>query len=389
MKSLTIAATNLRRFIRDRGNVFFVFIFPMLLILVLGSAFGSEIEPRLGVFAEGDGAFTDGLVDRLAASDAITYVDAGSSAAMVKGVERGELEAAVVIPADFDDRVARGEPVELEFLSRDAQQSRSVYGVVESVLIEQAVTLRAARFAEQEGVAGFDDAIDVATAAAGAIGPVTVTVTAAGEAFALDALGQFDATAHTQLLLFVFLTSLAGSAALIQTRRLGVARRMISTPTSVRDVLVGEGLGRFAVAMVQGLFIFFGTWLIFSVDWGHPLLAILILLVFGFVGSGAAMLMGALFSNDEQAGGMGVLLGLGLAALGGCMMPLQVFEFVSPGLYRAAHVTPHAWALQAFDAITIDDGTLVDILPFLAILVVYGLVFYAVAIWRLRVALTR
>ena len=34
MKSFTIAAVNLKRFVRDRSNVFFVFIFPMLLILV-------------------------------------------------------------------------------------------------------------------------------------------------------------------------------------------------------------------------------------------------------------------------------------------------------------------------------------------------------------------
>ena len=46
MKSFAIAATNLRRFIRDRGNIFFVFIFPMLLILVLGSSFGGDFNDR-------------------------------------------------------------------------------------------------------------------------------------------------------------------------------------------------------------------------------------------------------------------------------------------------------------------------------------------------------
>ena len=191
------------------------------------------------------------------------------------------------------------------------------------------------------------------------------------------------------LLLFVFLTSLAGSSALIQTRRLGVARRMIATPTQVRNVLVGEGLGRFAVALVQGLFIMIGTWLIFGVDWGDPILATVILLLFSLVGSGAAMLMGAVFSNDEQAGGMGVLLGLGLAALGGCMMPLQVFELIAPGLYTVAHITPHAWGLEAFDSIVLSNGTFTDIAVFLLILVGYAVVFYALAIWRLRVVLTR
>ena len=389
MKSFTIAATNLRRFMRDRGNIFFVFIFPMLLILVLGSAFGGDFNARLGLVSESNGELATDLADRLAAIDTLNLIEIESEDAAVRGVERGELEAAVFIPADYDSAINAGAAIEVRFLARSQQEASSLRSNVESAITQQAVVLRAARFAESEGLATFDEALGIAVLAADGLGDVTVEVTAVGEAFALDQLGQFDSSAQTQLLLFVFLTSLAGSAALIQTRRLGVAKRMIATPTAVREVLIGEGLGRFLVALVQGLFIMAGTWLIFGVDWGDPVLATLILLLFSLVGSGAAMLMGALFSNDEQAGGMGVLFGLGLAALGGCMMPLQVFELISPGLYRVAHITPHAWGLEAFDSIVSNSGTFSDIFVFLAILVGYALLLYSLAIWRLRVVLTR
>lgn len=389
MKSVTIATLNLRRFMRDRSNIFFVFIFPILLILVLGSAFGGEFDSRLGVVAEGAGQFTDDLIDRLADDDTLEVIELETSSAARLGVERGELEASLTIPESFHVAVKTGAPVDLEFLTRDAQGTTSLRQSVESAITRQAVVLRAARFAESEGLATFDGAVEAAELAANNLGAVTVDVVAVGEAFSLDLLGQFDASAQTQLLLFVFLTSLAGSAALIQTRRLGVAKRMIATPTTVGEVLVGEGLGRFTVALVQGLFIMLGTWAVFGVDWGDPLLAALILLLFCLVGSGAAMLMGALFSNDEQAGGMGVLLGLGLAALGGCMVPLAVFELISPGLYRVAHITPHAWGLEAFDSIVINNGTFADISMFLLILLAFAVVLYGLAIWRLRVVLTR
>ncbi len=389
MKSLTIAATNLRRFIRDRGNIFFVFIFPMLLVLVLGASFGGDFNARLAVVTEPGGDLADDLVARLEAIETVNVVSVATEEAAVRGVERGELEAALFIPADYDESITAGTPVNVQFLSRSGQEGNSLRSNIESAITQQAVVLRAARFSESEGLATFTEALAVAGQAEANIGPVNVEVTALGEAFSLDLLGQFDSSAQTQLLLFVFLTSLAGSAALIQTRRLGVAKRMIATPTSVRDVLLGEGFGRFLVALVQGLFIMIGTWLIFGVDWGDPLLATLILLLFSLVGSGAAMLMGSLFSNDEQAGGMGVLFGLGLAALGGCMVPLQVFELISPGLYNVAHITPHAWGLEAFDSIVLSNGTIGDIAVFLAILAGYALVFYALAIWRLRVVLTR
>ena len=48
--------------------------------------------------------------------------------------------------------------------------------------------------------------------------------------------------------LFVFLTALAGSSALILTRQLGISTRMLATPTSVTSIVLGEGAGRWATA---------------------------------------------------------------------------------------------------------------------------------------------
>ncbi len=280
-------------------------------------------------------------------------------------------------------------PISVELVRRSVDDAQGILGNAQSALTQQSIILRAAGFVESEGVGSFAQGLEVAQIAAANVADVTVTVTQAGEAVGFFALGRFDSSAQQQMLLFVFLTSLAASASLIQTRRLGVARRMVATPTPVRTILVGEGLGRFAIALLQGLFIMAGTLLFFNVDWGDPLGAIAILIVFSLVGSGAAMLMGALFESDQQAGGLGVLFGLGLAALGGCMVPLIIYEFFAPTLFKIAHITPHAWGLEAFDALVIDKGTLVDTLPFLAILLGYAAVFYLLAIWRLRRVLTR
>ena len=47
--------------------------------------------------------------------------------------------------------------------------------------------------------------------------------------------------------------------------------------------------------------------------------------MFSLVGASVGILFGAVFSNDQQAGGIGVLIGLGLAALGGAMVPIEIF----------------------------------------------------------------
>ena len=49
-KVLSIASTGLRRFLRERENIFFVFIFPILIILFVGIQFGSSgLVATLGV----------------------------------------------------------------------------------------------------------------------------------------------------------------------------------------------------------------------------------------------------------------------------------------------------------------------------------------------------
>ena len=140
-----------------------------------------------------------------------------------------------------------------------------------------------ARFVEAQGVASFEEALSVAADIADDEGGrITVVFREAGEpAFEdFEGLGNYDIGSSQQLVLFMFLTSLAGSASLIQTRRLGVSRRMLATPTSSRVVLGGETLGRFNIALVQGVYIMAGTLLIFGVKWGDPVGALAIVVVF-------------------------------------------------------------------------------------------------------------
>jgi ABC-2 type transport system permease protein len=143
------------------------------------------------------------------------------------------------------------------------------------------------------------------------------------------------------------------------------------------------------VAMVQGLFIMLGSALVFGVDWGDPAAAAAILIIFSLGAAATGMLMGAIFKNDQQAGGLGVVIGLGLAALGGCMLPLSIMKVFSPGLWKVAHITPHAWGVEAYEEIILRDGGMTDIALDLGVLAAFALVMFVLATWRLRVTLTK
>lgn len=386
-----IGVNGLRLLLRDRMALFFVFVFPLALVLVLGSVFGGSFEVPLGVVApRGDRLATE-IVDRLAATDDVEVERYDTADALRSAVERGEAEAAVFIPGDYARRLRDGDPAQIRFLARPTGISASLRPVVQDAVSRQSARLQAARFAAEQGSGGsgsgpdFDTALEEAAARERSLPRITVRTTTVGEQLFPESLGRYDLGASSQLVLFMFVTGLAGAGMLVQSRQLGVMHRMLSTPTSMATILGGEAMARFLIVVFQGVYIMAVSWLAFGVDWGDPVGAAALLVAFALPATGAALLAGAVFENDEQASSIGVFAGLGVAALGGSMAPLEVF---SPLMRDIAHLTPHAWANDGFAELVRRHGSVLDIVPELAVLVAMGAALIALATWILRRSLT-
>jgi ABC-2 type transport system permease protein len=387
-KILAIGWANTRRFLRQRSNIFFVFVFPVLIILMLGMMYGGGFDTRIGVHGSDDGPLAADLASALENLEDIAVVAFDTPEALTEAVQRGRVTAGVLIPPGYDAGLLGGETVEVGFVTRpNDQNGMLIQQTVQEVVDTAGTSIRAARFVAAQGVATFEAALPVARLIAAREPSLAVAYEAEGESVFADFenMGTFDLGAAHQLVLFMFLTSLTAAADLILTRKLGVARRMLSTPTSTGVIVGGEVAGRFGVALVQGVYILVGTLLIFGVNWGDPLGAIAILVLFALVGSGAAMLSGALFRNEQQAGGLGVLFGLGLAAVGGAMVPIELFPAT---MKTIAQFTPHYWAIDAFTELVRRGGNILDILPQLGMLAAFAAFFLVLATWRLRRVLT-
>ncbi|HUG31623.1 MAG TPA: ABC transporter permease [Acidimicrobiia bacterium] len=386
MKALSIALVDVKRMIRERSNIFFVFILPIALVLLIGVQFGGGGQLSIGVSQEDDSPIAEAIVSALEARGSLRVVSFDSSDEVVTATERGSVQVGVLLPAGIDRDAVSGDRIEIGYVNRPDGIGSQIQSIVSSSIARVMTSVGAAQFAVAETGAGFDASLGSAERLAGRAEPIEVEATTVGEAIFPETMGQFDLGAASQLTLFVFLTALAGSSSLILSRQLGISTRMMSTPTPLRTIVFGESLGRFGTALLQGVYIVVFTLILFQVDWGDPLGATLILVALSAVGAGAGMLMGSTFRNDQQAAGIAVVLALGLAALGGAMMPLELF---SPTMRQVAHVTPHAWALDAFAELVRRGGNTLDILPELGVLAAYAVVLLGLASWRLRVAITR
>jgi ABC-2 type transport system permease protein len=384
-KALAITRVNLVRTLRDRTGFFFIFVLPFVIIAALGIQFGSTTGARLGLVAEASDPFADALVDSLEMTAVPFEVRRSTDVDEVRaGVERGSLEVGLVLPAGFGATLRGGGTATVGYLATPESVTAGFRPAIEAALAEQGVLVTAARAGASLGGATFDVALDAARSGVGAVPGVAVVVETVGDPAIFEGYGQFALAAHTQLVLFVFMTSMTAAAQLVMSKQLRVSRRMLSTPTSARVVVVGEALGRYAVALLQAVVIVVISALAFGVAWGDPVAATAIVFAFALVGAAVAMLIGALSRNAEQAGSIGVFASLALAALGGCMVPLAFM----PELMRTlAYLTPHAWAIEGFRLLTTEGADLAGVLLQVGVLVAYGVVVLAVASWSFRRAI--
>ncbi len=388
----TIARTELVRMLRDRSNIFFVFVFPLLLVVLIGAQFGGSVDARLGVVGPDGDATLDALVDRLDAADGVEPVGFDDRQELEDEVERGLISAGIVVPTGFSAALVDLDDVEVTFIGRADATATSLRTIVAAELADE--TLLADAVALLDAAEPRSDAERAELTALGeqvrdespGISVVARTLGSDELAEEFAGLGQFDLGASSQLFLFTFLTALTGGAALIQTREYGVARRMLSTPTAVRTIVAGTAGGRLLIALTQALYIVIATVLIFRVNWGDPLASGVVILAFCAVAAAAGLLLGAVFTNDSQASGAGVGLGIGLAALGGSMIPLELFP---DGMTVVARLTPHAWANEAMAELVRRDGTLIDVAGHIGVLVAMAAGLGLLATWQLRRVLAR
>ena len=379
-KIIAIAGAEGRRTVRDRTALFFILLLPVFIILLVGIAIGGGADRvPVGVMQQGPGAFADELKEDLVRAPRLRVHRYSDAETLQTAVRHSEVVAGVVIPAGYDAALREGPSPSVQFVTDPAgQASLAARGPVSAIVDRQSAAAAAARFAAGTSGVSFDAGLSTARSLA-ATGGIGVDVSTASGRAPLP-LG-FSYTAPSNLVLFVFITSLAAAALLVNARRLGITRRMLATPTPASVVLLGQAVSRFLMAVFQGVFILALGRLLFGVEWGDALAAALLVLVFAMASTGAALLMGTLARTEDQAGAMGPAIGIALGMLGGCMWPLVI---VPPVMRAVGHGTPHAWAMDGFIALVARNAHVGDVLGDLLALGVFAALLLAAGAWRLR-----
>lgn len=381
MTVLAITRASLQRLVRDRTALFFLIVLPIVVIVVVGATVRGFSTWRVGVVDLGAGSAGRHLVTALEQTPDLIVSRYRDTGALSTAVARGELSTGVVLPRDMTAAEEQARPVAVGIVMEPTSTAmRAAATAVEAVLQEQGAVVQAAQFATARSGGSFAENLSLAGQVGRRLAQVGVETTTAQPAASVLPEG-FSYSAPTELVLFVFLSAVAAGATIIETRRLGLYERMHAAPVPVRSIILGEAANYLLVAFGQSVLIVAIGAFAFGVSWGDPIAAGALLILWSLVGAGAGMLTGTLFKTPEQAGAIGPVAGIGLGMLGGCMWPLAI---VSPVMRALGHLTPQAWAVDAWTALLARGGGLGAILPDLGVLAGFGAAFLLLATARLR-----
>jgi ABC-2 type transport system permease protein len=382
----TIAGNDLRLTTRDRVALFFMVLLPVAIITIIGTTFGGAQGIDVAVVDHDRSAASRALVGTVDGTERVDVATLDDEDMLRRDVRMGSVSAGLIVPAGYGAALDRGDDAAVQMVADPSSTSAAaVQATVRAAVGERAVVVAAGR-AVTDGDPG-DLAVATETAAdlAGSVPRTGVATVEVGDRDGPE-LGAFDYTAPANLVLFTFVNTLVAGSMLANERRQGITRRMLVTPHGTGTVLAGIGASKLLFALVQSALIVVIGGLVFGVGWGDPLGAALVVVLFAVVATSVGLFVGATVREPEQAQSVGTPIAIGLGMLGGCMWPLDI---VPSAMRAVGHLTPHAWAMDAWIELVFGGEGVGGIVAELAVLAGFAVVLAVLAGRRLRQVLTR
>lgn len=389
---LTIARKDFTVLIRDKAAVLVLVAMPLALIFILGSALGNlesgDFAIKVAIVNSDEGEtgehFVEGLTEAEELEDMFSITVAEDAAQVRRDVERGNLVAALIIPEGTTEKVQAGTPVALEVLQDPGSPlGASVWGGVVKAAISYAsseLVLGRTLQAELSGVGAAPPGGPQAQRPGTGIPELTAVTLTNEKAETEEEVSMMSYYSAAMTAMFLLFGSMFGAFTFVKERREQTLARMLVTPSNKAAIVGGKGLGILFIGLAQLVVLVAGTLVLFRVDWGQHLGAIL------FIGAaevlaatGLAMTLAALGKSERAIGGIGPAVIMLFAATGGAMIPAEQM----PAWMKPAQViSPTYWALDGFLDV-MRGASIPDVVPQAGWILVIAVVLYAFGVWRL------
>lgn len=350
-----LAKYTTKRYFRDKVALFFSFVFPIIFLFVFGGLFGGNSGPSfsVAVINRSETAFAKEFVESTKQGDIFKVESVSGFDAAKEQLGRGELDAILVLPADFGRTDAQGRPsgtLESYYDEGDRQLAQALTAVNQAIIDE----LNRQFVTENKPFRVANKPIRTAN------------------------LTQFDYTFAGLLGFAILSLGVFGMAnGFASDKKAGAFRRLRVAPIRAWQLIVATGLtytlvGLMTITLMFGLatsfldFTMRGNMLVFAI---YSLLGVICMYGFGIAIAGWA-------KNEQQAAPVANIIAFPMMFLSGTFFP----RFLMPEwLQSITGFLPLTPVVDGFRRITTENAGLLQLGPELAVLLGWTVVIYWIA----------
>jgi ABC-2 type transport system permease protein len=414
MRTLGITIKDLHVFFLERSNYIWVFVLPMVFILLFTLVSGAaqnrpaeETAIKLVVLDQDGGLESQNLINRLEGTEGVK-VEKLDAAAVEQLRSKEELAYLLTFPAGYSSAVSSGQPATLNLEKVKGTDNEFenlkliVVGVASDLSLETQILESLVMVGEmQKAAPDVQPLFTVEQMQAQAkyqfekshTQPLVVISSSSPQTILERLKDKTKEITWAQsvvpgfTVLFVFMTAAITAQSIYEEKRVGTFRRLLAAPLWRANLMVGKLFPNFIVVMIQVVVVFAASILILpllgsgGVTLGNdPLALVLLCMAMALCATALGLAISALARTESQiSGGSQLFLWL-TGILGGCLVPLTLFN--NPTLTSISRFVPQSWAIQGLQDLMVRGLGMQAVLPEIAALLAFSLVFLLVGALR-------
>jgi ABC-2 type transport system permease protein len=418
MNILHLLRKDLAIFFKDRGSIFYLFVLPLVFILIFTGLVGasvSEQEADDETMTEEDAVLIT-VVNfdsaGMLAGDLIRQIDAApgyqtrqlSEKEALRLLDKADIGWYLTIPAGFSSAVNAGEPVTLQLLFHpDANRpnleavQRLLTALARDISIEQRLLVGLRQMGEMQAAdpqtaSAFNPSKLIEQARSQSQSSRTrplIDVVQTNPASSLEPGVEFNplmAYVSGFAVLFVFLSAQVTARSFFEEQKSGSFRRLLAAPLHKSELLAGKLVPNFLLTCVQIAVIFLVGYLILpliglgKVTVGaHPEAWAVVSIVIALCSTSLGIFIVGFARTEAQVSGLSSAILWVAGILSGSFIPTSMMPTFMSSIGR---VFPHYYANQAYYDVLARGYGLSDVSMQVLIMLAFSVVFFVIGLWK-------